>query len=214
MMNIIVSLLPNLWQGTLFTLSYFAITAFCSLPLSFLVVMCRLSNITFLRQIVQFYTYLMQGTPLMLQLIFIYFGLPYLGITLTREVAAIVAFILNYTAYFTEILRGGIQSLDIGQAEAGKVLGLSKWYRYRRIILPQVIKRSLPAFGNEFLALLKDTALISVLGLSDVLKVGKGAANTYASVVPFVLVAIVYLAMSAIISYLLKRGEKRYSYYA
>lgn len=213
-MEVIKNMIPAVGEGMVATLGYFGATLLLSLPLSFVVVLMRLAKNKPVAKLTGLYIYVMQGTPLMLQLVFVYFGLPYLGIAFSREIAALIAFVLNYAAYFSEILRGGIQSIDPGQTEASQCLGFSQLHTYRRIIMPQVMKRSLPAFGNECLTLLKDTALISVLGLSDILKAGRGAANTYASALPFVIVGVVYLALSAIISYLLKKGEKRYAYYA
>lgn len=213
-MTFFLQLLPSFMEGTKQTLLYFGITLLLSLPLAISMVLLRISSFKPLRMIMQFYIYIMQGTPLMLQLVFVYFGLPYLGVTFSREIAAGLAFILNYTAYFIEIFRGGIQSIPKGQWEACQVLGLSKWHSYRRIILPQVLKRTLPAVGNECLTLLKDTALISVLGLNDVLKVGKGTANQYATAVPFLFVGGIYLVLSAVLSYVLKKGEKHYEYHA
>lgn len=213
-MNFFLQLIPALLEGTKQTLSYFAITLICSMPLAVGLVLLRLSVYKPLRILMQLYIYVMQGTPLMLQLFFVYFGLPYLGVTFSREIAAGLAFILNYTAYLIEIFRGGIQSIPKGQWEACQVLGFSKWHSYHRIILPQVWKRTLPAIGNECLTLLKDTALISVLGLNDVLKVGKAAANQYATAIPFVFVGGIYLVLSAVLSYILKKGEKHYEYHA
>ena len=155
----------------------------------------------------------MRGTPLLLQLMFIFFGMPYLGLTLSRELSIFIAFTLNYTAYFIEILRGALSAVDPGQAEAGKMLGFSRRYIYFRIQLPQALRTAMPSIGNEVLNLVKDTSLIYVLGASELLKAGRSAVNTYATALPFVVVGILYLAMCGGFSWLLGRIEKRISYY-
>ena len=149
----------------------------------------------------------------MVQLMFIFFGMPYLGLTLSRELSIFIAFTLNYTAYFIEILRGALSAVDPGQAEAGKMLGFSRRYIYFRIQLPQALRTAMPSIGNEVLNLVKDTSLIYVLGASEPLKAGRSAVNTYATALPFVVVGILYLAMCGGFSWLLGRIEKRISYY-
>jgi ABC-type amino acid transport system permease subunit len=144
---------------------------------------------------------------------FIFFGLPYLGITLDRNTSIYVAFILNYTAYFLEIIRGGIQSVDINQSEACQVLGYSKARTYGRIILPQAIVNCFPSLSNEVLTLIKDTSLINILGASELLKAGRNAVNTYATAIPFIYVGIIYLTMTFIIEIIMKNIEKRIDCY-
>ena len=144
---------------------------------------------------------------------FVYFGLPYLGITLSRDAAIYTAFILNYSAYFMEILRGGINAIDDGQFKAAKVLGLSQSFTFLQITLPQCIRNSLPSIGNEVLALVKDTSLITILGASELLKAGRSAVNVYATATPFIFVAIFYLLMTFVITKIMNYAEKRSAYY-
>lgn len=212
-MAYINSLLPSLISGLTTTLEIFIITFLISIPLGVVVAFGRLSNIKIISKTIQSYILVMRGTPLMLQLVFVFFGLPYIGIALDRNTAALVAFILNYAAYFAEIFRGGIDSIEIGQYEGAIVLGLSKVRTVTRIILPQVIKRVLPSVGNEVINLVKDTSLVYVVGLGELLRAGKIASNRDASLIPFVVVGIIYLLIVMLLTEGFKRLEQRYSYY-
>lgn len=165
-----------------------------------------------LRWILGIFIYIERGTPLLLQLMFIYFGLPYLGLTFSREGAIYIAFILNYTAYFVEILRGGIGAIDDGQYEASKLLGFSQVTTYLKIILPQALHNCMPSLTNEVLALVKDTSLITILGASELLKAGRNAVNVYASSIPFIYVGIIYLVLTAITTYVMAKIERYYAY--
>ncbi|MGL5868719.1 amino acid ABC transporter permease [Clostridium chrysemydis] len=212
-MNMIKELLPQIGSGLTVTLSVFILTLVISIPLGIIVAIGRIKGTNISKRLIDLYILVMRGTPLLLQIIFIFFGLPLLGIKFSRFTAAIIAFVLNYGAYFAEIFRGGIESIDEGQREASKVLGISDAQMYRRIILPQSIKIVLPSIGNEVISLVKDTALVYVVGLEDILRVGKIATNTDASLVPLLLVGVIYLILVLIISLLFKKLEKRYSYY-
>ncbi|MEG0086278.1 MAG: amino acid ABC transporter permease, partial [Niameybacter sp.] len=141
------------------------------------------------------------------------FGLPLIGITFDRLPAALVAFSLNYAAYFAEIFRSGIASIDKGQYEGAEVLGLSSMETFFRIIFPQAIKRVLPPVGNEVVTLVKDTALVYILGLDELLKVGKIACNRDASLLPLVIIAVVYLLLTGVLSKIMTILEKKYAYY-
>ena len=156
-MDFFIQLLPAFVEGLKITLFFWVVTLAGSFVLALPMVYIRLSRNAVVSSIVRFYIYIMRGTPLLLQLMFVYFGLPYLGIRLDRMTAAILAFLLNYTAYFTEILRGGIQSIDEGQKEAAKILGYSNAYTFLHILLPQALRNCIPSFINESLTLLKDT---------------------------------------------------------
>lgn len=212
-MNMIKELLPQIGSGLTVTLSVFILTLVISIPLGIIVAIGRIKGTNISKRLIDLYILVMRGTPLLLQIIFIFFGLPLLGIKFSRFTAAIIAFVLNYGAYFAEIFRGGIESIDEGQREASKVLGISDAQMYRRIILPQSIKIVLPSIGNEVISLVKDTALVYVVGLEDILRVGKIATNTDASLVPLLLVGVIYLILVLIISLVFKKLEKRYSYY-
>ncbi|MDD2591982.1 MAG: amino acid ABC transporter permease [Erysipelotrichaceae bacterium] len=157
--------------------------------------------------LIKAYVYVMRATPLLLQIIFIFYGLPFFNIVLDRWFAAYLAFILNYAAYFVEIVRGGIQSLDKGQKEAGKILQLSDLFIFQKILLPQSIINTFPSISNEILTLVKDTALISVVGLSDLLKISRSLVNATATFVPFITVGIIYLVMNMLLSILLSYIE-------
>ena len=149
-MSLFIKMLPSLFEGSITTLKVFFITLIISLPLSFILAFINNRENRIINTIFWAYIYVERGTPLLLQLMFVYFGLPYLGITLSRDTAIYTAFILNYSAYFMEILRGGINAIDDGQFKAAKVLGLSQSFTFLQITLPQCIRNSLPSIGNDF----------------------------------------------------------------
>lgn len=213
MAEYILRILPALLAGLDTTLSVFFLTLVLSIPLGILVALARLSNIKPLVAVVKFYIWVMRGTPLLLQIVVIFFGLPIIGITFDRYPAAILAFVLNYAAYFGEIFRGGIESIDKGQYDAAKVLGFTPVKTYQRIILPQMIKIVLPSVANEVITLIKDTSLVYVVGLGELLRAGKIASNRDASLVPLILVGIFYLALTGVLTTAFQKLEERYSYY-
>ena len=155
----------------------------------------------------------MRGTPLLLQLIFIFYGLPTIGVVFERFTAAVVAFTLNYAAYFAEIFRGGLQAVSQDQREAAAVLGLSRWQAFRFIVWPQVMKIVLPSIGNEVINLIKDSSLVYVLGIGDLLRAGNVATARDVTLIPLVLVGIIYLIMTAVLTFIQTKIEQRYSYY-
>ncbi len=212
-MDYLASLFPFMLEGTVITLKIFFISLIASLPLGVVFAMTRLSKFAPLSVATQFYIWLFRGTPLLLQLLFIYFGLPIIGINIDRFPAALLAFIVNYTAYLAEVYRSGIQSIDRGQSEAADVLGLSRWQTLSRIILPQMIKRVLPPISNEVINLIKDTSLVYAIGISELLRVAKIAAVRDALFVPFIMAAVFYLVMTAFIQQTFKWLEDHYAYY-
>lgn len=212
-MKYTLEILPALLSGSVMTLKVFFFTLLGSIPLGIVVAFALQTRWKPLRVLIDFYIWLMRGTPLLLQLIFVFYGLPLLGIVFERYDAALFAFILNYAAYFAEIFRGGIQSIPIGQYEAAKVLRLTKKQTITKIILPQVIKIVLPSIGNEVINLVKDTSLIYVLGLGDLLRAGKIAMSRDVSLVPLLLVGLIYLILTAILTILSRSLEKHYQYY-
>lgn len=212
-MDMIISLMPQVLDGLTKTLLVFILTLVISIPLGIVVALGRTSKIIILEKITGVYILIMRGTPLLLQIIFIFFGLPVIGLSVDRLPAAITAFVLNYAAYFAEIFRGGILSIDKGQGEGAKVLGLSSKDTFFRIILPQTIKKVLPPVSNEIINLVKDTSLVYVVGLDELLKVGKAASNKYSSLIPLLVVGIVYLILIAVVTKILSNLEKKYSYY-
>ncbi|EOI5696293.1 amino acid ABC transporter permease [Listeria monocytogenes] len=212
-MDYIMEILPALPDGAKTTLLVFAVTLVCSIPLGAVVAVGNISKIAPLKFILNIYIWIMRGTPLLLQLIFIYYGLPIIGVVFDRMDAVFIAFILNYAAYFAEIFRGGFLSIENGQYESAKVLGLTYGQTLRKIVLPQVVKRVLPAIGNEVINLVKDSSLVYILGIGDLLRAGKIAMSRDVTLIPLVLVAAIYLALTAILTILFKQLEKRFSYY-
>ncbi|MDV4150495.1 amino acid ABC transporter permease [Clostridium sp. AL.422] len=212
-MNEIIAFLPQALEGLKVTIKIFAITLILSIPLGVIVALGRVSKIKLIKSLTGIYVLVLRGTPLLLQILFIFFGLPLLNINIQRFPAAILAMVLNYGAYFGEIFRAGILSIDKGQFEGAEVLGLSKKDTFFRIIMPQALKRIFPPVANEVVTLVKDTALIYVVGLDELLKIAKIAANRLSSIMPFVVVAVVYLIFNGLITKLLEFIEKKFSYY-
>ena len=201
-------LLTEMLQGTLMTLRIFFSTLVFALPLGLLVSLGRMSKIKIINWPVRLFILIMRGTPLMLQLLFVFYGLkPLFGIQLDRVIA------LNYAAYFAEIYRGGIESIPDGQYEAAKVLGFNKKQTFFRIILPQVVKRIIPPMGNEFITLVKDTSLAQVIAVVELLKVTNNWVSSAVSMVPFVIAAVFYLVMNGVVTRCFTIAEKRLSYY-
>ena len=207
------TLFPQVLEGLKVTMEIFSLTLILSIPLGVLVALGRLSKIKIINKLTGFYVLIMRGTPLLLQIVFIFFGLPNLNIVIDRFPAAIIAFTLNYAAYFGEIFRAGISSVDIGQNEASQVLGLSKKDTFFRIILPQAFKIILPPIANEIVTLVKDTALVYVIGIDELLRVGKIACNRDSSLLPLLIIGIVYLILIGIFTKIFDKIEKKYQYY-
>ena len=215
-MNYLADILPPLLQGSGVTLQVFLITFVLAVPLGLALALIRISRFALLSALVNGYIWLMRGTPLMLQMLFIYFALPFIpviGVRLPDFPSAIVAFVLNYSAYFAEIFRAGIQSIDRGQYEGAKVLGLSYPQTMRRIVLPQVLKRILPPMSNETITLVKDTSLIYVLAMNDLLRAARGIVQRDFTTMPFVVAAAFYLLMTLVLTYGFQRLEKKYAVY-
>lgn len=195
----------------------FVVTLVGSLPLGIVVALCRMSSFKPLSLLAQFYISILRGTPLMLQLMAFMFG-PYylLGMNMSTDWkfgACAVGFILNYSAYFAEIYRSGIQSIPKGQYEAALVLGYSRSQTFFKIVLPQVIKRILPAMGNEIITLVKDTSLAFVLGMAEMFSVAKALAASNVSMIPYAIAALIYWVFCLFIEFILGRVEKKLAYY-
>ena len=212
-MNYISETMPALLAGTWMTLKVFFWTLVLAMPLGVLVSLGEMSNIKPLKWLVEFYVWIMRGTPLLLQLIFVFYGLPIIGIVFPRYEAALFAFVLNYAAYFAEIFRGGLQSISEGQFEAAQVLRLSRFQTMTHIIIPQVIKIVLPSIGNEVINLIKDSSLVYVIGLGDLLRAGNVAMARDVTLVPLVLVGVIYLFLISLCAFVQKKIEKYFSYY-
>lgn len=206
-MNYLLEILPSLMSGLKMTLGVFFITIIGSVPLGIIVALGMKSPYFTIRWLINGYIWVMRGTPLLLQLIFVYYGLGMMGITFPRFEAATIAFIVNYAAYLAEIFRGGLQAIPRGQYDAARVLGFTRVQTFFKIILPQVIKIIVPSFGNEVINLVKDTSLVYVIGLGDLLRAGNIAASRDVTLVPYLLVGLIYLLMTAVVTVLLRRSE-------
>ena len=212
-MSYLFEILPSLLSGASMTLQVFVLVLILSIPLGVLIAFALQVHWKPLHYLINIYIWIMRGTPLLLQLIFIYYVLPNIGIRLDRLPAAIIAFVLNYAAYFAEIFRGGIDTIPKGQYEAAKVLKFSPVATVRYIILPQVTKIVLPSVFNEVMSLVKDTSLVYALGISDLILASRTAANRDASLIPMFLAGAIYLILIGIVTILAKKVEKKYSYY-
>ena len=200
-------------EGAEITLEIFSVTLLLSLPLGLLVALCRISKLGPLRHLMEFYIWIMRGTPLMLQLLFVYFALPMIGIRLPDIAAVLLAFTLNYAAYFAEIFRAGIQSIGRGQYEAAKSLGMTYTQTMRRIIVPQMIRHVLPPVSNETINLVKDTSLIYILAMNDLLRVARTIVQREFDMTPFFVAAVFYLAMTFVLTWGFKKLEAYYGKY-
>ena len=208
-----IDISPQLWEGTKLTLGLFTITLLLSIPFGLLLALLRLSRIKFISFLVNAYIWLMRGTPLMLQIFFIYFALPMLGVRFDSFSTAVIAFTLNYAAYFAEIFRAGIQGVNKGQYEAAKTLGMSYRQTMWRIVLPQMVKKILPPLSNETITLIKDTSLVYVLALQDLMRIAYQLVKRDFDLSPFFIAAVFYLAMTLILTMLYQKLEKYYARY-
>lgn len=208
------ALIQSMLAGTWVSVEIFFLTLIFSIPLAVFFCAARMSKFIPLQKAAWFFSLLIRGTPLMLQLICVYFipGLLW-GFSFDRFVAAIIAMSVNYAAYFAEIYRGGLESVPQGQREAASVLGYTQTQTFVHIIVPQVIKRILPAMGNEVITLVKDTALVTVIGVVELLHVAKSASNRVFSTVPLFVAGAFYLIMNGLVSFVFSRIEKKLSYY-
>ena len=208
-----MEILPSLLHGAVTTLEVFALVLLLSIPLGILIAFAMQLKWKPLNWFIHIYIWVRRGTPLLLQLIFIYYVLPSVGIRLDRLPAALIAFTLNYAAYFAEIFRGGIDTIPKGQYEAAKVLKFTPAATVRYIVLPQVTKIVLPSVFNEIMSLVKDTSLVYALGISDLILASRTAANRDASLIPMFLAGAIYLIIIGIVTLVAKRIEKKFSYY-
>ncbi|MGT2831991.1 amino acid ABC transporter permease [Streptococcus halotolerans] len=212
-MTYISEVLPSLLQGALVTLQVFFIVMILSIPIGALLAFLMQVKLKPLEWLITLYIWIMRGTPLLLQLIFFYYVLPSVGVTMDRMPAAILAFTLNYAAYFAEIFRGGIEAIPKGQYEAAKVLKFSQFQTVRYIILPQVFKVVLPSVFNEVINLVKDSSLVYVLGVGDLLLASKTAANRDATLAPMFIAGAIYLILIGLVTIISKQVEKKFNYY-
>jgi polar amino acid transport system permease protein len=210
----VAKLLETMLQGSLVSISIFVLTLLFSLPLALPVALGRMSGNRLVSGLVNAYLLVMRGTPLILQLIFVYFAPYYLfKISYDRFTAVIIAFVVNYAAYFAEIYRGGIEAVPKGQYEAAKVLGFTRRQTFFRIVLPQVVKRILPATGNEVITLVKDTALAQTIGVAELFRVAQNASARQFSTAPIFIAGAFYFVMNWAVSAGFQKLEKKLSYY-
>lgn len=212
--NLWVKILPYL-KGTANTIIIFLVTLILSLPLGFIITLMLNSKNKVISSIADTVVYVIRGTPLLLQLLFVYFGfpvIPFIGhyLVFSRFTSACIALTINYACYFAEIFRGGLLSIDAGQYEASKTLGLTKFETMIHVIIPQMIRVSLPSISNETITLVKDTALVTVIGVAEVLHYAETAVNREGTPFPFLYAAVVYLIINFIITLVFKKLEKKY----
>lgn len=211
------SILSQLAGGMVVSIEIFLLTLLFSLPLGLLVSFGRMSKFTVVRSIVKIYIAIMRGTPLMLQLIVVYFAPFYVfGMKISqsyRFIAVIIAFSINYAAYFAEIYRSGIESIPVGQYEAAQVLGYSKSQTFFKIIFPQVIKRILPPVTNETITLVKDTSLAFVIAVAEMFTIAKQISAKQASVSALMVAGVFYFIFNYAVAFIMEAFEKKLSYY-
>ena len=216
-MSYIQGILPQMISGLGVSAQIFIITLVLSLPLGILLSLLRVSGVSVIKNFAGVYIYIMRGTPLMLQILFIYYGLPLIlgnSFQMNDFSSAIIAFVANYAAYFAEIFRGGIQSIGKGQYEGAQVLGFNYSQTMRYIILPQVVKRVLPPLGNETITLLKDTSLVYILAMNDLMRVTRSIVQRDFDTTAFLVAGVFYLVCTFVLTKILTWLENKYAVYS
>lgn len=212
----LMTMIIKMSEGLGKTCAIFFLTLLFSLPLGMFVALLRMSKVKVVSAITRFFITVIRGTPLMLQLLAVTYGPYYLfrtNVSRNKLIPVVIAFSINYAAYFAEIYRGGIESIPIGQYEAAEVLGYTKFQTFMRIILPQVIKRIMPSVTNEVVTLVKDTSMAFTVSYQEMFTIGKQIANSQTSFMPFVVAGVFYYVFNAIVDYLMGRIEKSLDYY-
>ena len=212
-MDYVLKIIPQMLDGCIVSAQVFFITIVLSIPLGVLLSLGRVSSIKPLQKIIGFYVWIMRGSPLMLQIFFVYFVLPSVGIRLPDFDSAAGAFVLNYAAYFCEIFRAGIQAIPKGQYEAAHTLGMNYVQTMRRIVLPQVIRIILPPISNETITLVKDTSLVYVLAMNDLMRTARNLVQRDFNITPFIVAGCFYLFATLILTVIFERLEKHFSKY-
>ena len=213
-LNYFIKLMKILLDGTKVSLRIFAITLIFAIPLGILVSVLSISKNKIISKIIKLYILLMRGTPLLLQIICIYFAPYYLfKFSYNRFIAVVIAFTLNYAAYFGEIFRGGIESIPRGQWEVAFTLGFTKIKTFFIVILPQAIKRILPSISNEVITLVRDTSLAQVIGVTELFAFAQKQANYKFSIIPLLVAGLIYLLISVILTYMFNYTERKLEYY-
>lgn len=212
-LDVAKEVLPILLKGTVYTIELTIYSIIIGSILGVFITLMRISKNKITSAIAAFYNWIFRGTPLLLQICFFYFGLSMVGINMTQMEAAVLSLSLNSAAYMSEIIRGGILAVDKGQFEASKALGFSYFATMRKIILPQTIRVIIPAVSNQFIGLLKDTSLVSVIALEELLKSAELQVTARANFTPYVLAALVYLVLTTLITSISSFAEKKLSVY-
>ncbi|MCQ2362912.1 MAG: amino acid ABC transporter permease [Acidaminococcaceae bacterium] len=210
-MDYILSIIPQMWLGTVESAKIFFLVIVLSLPLGMVLALGRVSTFTIIKKFIAAYVWVLRGSPLMLQMLFVYFALPTVGVYFEDFTAAIIAFVFNYAAYFCEIFRSGIQAVPKGQYEAAHALGMGYWQTLRRVILPQVFRIVLPPISNETITLVKDTSLVYVLAMNDLMRTTRNLVQRDFSIVPFLVAAVFYLLATLLFTIGFERLERYYS---
>ena len=213
----LLTIILKMAEGLGKTCAIFFLTLIFSLPLGMVVALLRKSKIKIISGITRVFISILRGTPLMLQLIAVTYGPYYIfgfGVSRYKLIPVVIAFSINYAAYFAEIYRGGIESIAVGQYEAANVLGYSKTQTFMKIILPQVIRRILPSVTNEIVTLVKDTSMAFTVSYQEMFTIGKEIANSQTSFVPFIVAGLFYYVFNAIVSTVMGKVEKSMSYYS
>ena len=206
-------LLNQLLQGLSVTMQLFFYTLLLSIPLGLVVALMRMSRVKPVSWLTGIYILVMRGTPLILQIFTIYFFLPSIVGYIDRLPATVIAFVLNYAAYFAEIYRGGISAIPQGQREAGMVLGMTRFQTFQRVLLPQVFKNILLPVSNEVITLIKDTALVTAVGLQEMYQAAKAATSRTGSLEPLFLAGLVYLLLNSVVTVVFDKLMKKFDYY-
>ena len=212
----LLTMMLKMSEGLGRTCAIFFLTLLFALPLGMIVALLRMSKVKIISSVVRFIISVLRGTPLMLQLLAVTYGPYYLfGIAISRNklIPVVIAFAINYAAYFAEIYRGGIESIPVGQYEAAQVLGYTKTQTFLRIVLPQVVKRILPSVTNEVITLVKDTSIAFTVSYQEMFTIGKQIANSQTSFLPFVVAGVFYFLFNAIVDFVMGKAEKSLSYY-
>lgn len=212
----IIAMIQKMSEGLGRSCAIFFLTLLFSLPLGLIICMLRMSKIKPVRALAQVYISILRGTPLMLQLLAVTYGPFYLfgsGVARNKLIPIIIAYAMNYGAYFAEIYRGGIESMSVGQYEAASVLGYNKVQTFMRIILPQVIKRIVPSVTNEVITLVKDTSMAFTVAYQEMFSIGKQIANSQTSFMPFIIAGVFYYIFNTVVAFVMGRVEKKLNYY-
>ena len=212
----LMTIILKMSEGLGRTCAIFALTLLFSLPLGMIVALLRMSKVKIVSAVTRFIITILRGTPLMLQLLAVTYGPYYLfgmGVSRNKLIPVVIAFAVNYAAYFAEIYRGGIESIPVGQYEAATVLGYTRVQTFMRVILPQVVKRIMPSVTNEIVTLVKDTSIAFTVSYQEMFTIGKQIANSQTSFVPFVVAGVFYYVLNFVVDRVMGRVEKRLDYY-